>query len=121
MEFTATHVLRGNVSIDDCARSVRKLLGDRARLEQPDDRTLLARSGSRLAYRLMGARLSGQDLPMRLRLELEPMVGESLVKVTTSSDQGWYLFSTSLAENAYRTRFDRLLDDFKTEGLTLAE
>lgn len=50
MEFTATHLLQGNVGFEDCARVVRKLLGDRGRLEQPDDRTLLARSSSRLAY-----------------------------------------------------------------------
>ncbi len=118
--ITATAVLSSEgAPTDVIARLQRLPVGTPARFEQPDATTLLVRAGSRLRYRLLGAWSGGQHLPVRLRFDVESAGDGTLIRLAMTSDEGWYLFQTSLGEDAYGARFTGLLAAMEAEGFTV--
>lgn len=118
--ITATAVLTSAGDVEQATSSVRAALGPRADVERDGEGVLVARCGSRAAYRLLGARAKSSRLPMRACFELTAHQGGTQVAVTMTSDEGWYLVTTSLAVSAYRMRFEQLMADLQRAGLHLS-
>ena len=90
-----------------------------ARVAQLDERPLRVSSGSRLAYRLFGVML-GSNVPVQLRFEILPDDGPTRVVLTMSSDAGWYLVGTTIAEQTFRRRFAEITERLSERGFTVA-
>ena len=118
--ITATAALTSAGDVEQAASSVRAALGPRADVQREGEGVLVARCGSRAAYRLLGACARPSWLPMRARFELTAHQGGTQVEVTMRSDEGWYLVTTSLACSAYRVRFEQLVADLQRAGLHLS-
>lgn len=118
--ITATAALTSVGDVEQATSSVRAALGPRADVERDGEGVLVARCGSRAAYRLLGAWARSSWLPMRARFELTAHQGVTQVAVTMASDEGWYLVTTSLAVSAYRVRFEQLVAELQRAGLRLS-
>lgn len=120
--ITATCTLSSAAYVEQVAGRVREVLGSSAVIEQDDGAVLVARFGSRTAYRLLGMWAKNSWVPMRVRFVLAAQDSGTQVTVRMSSDQGGgYLAITSLAHQHYRVRFDALVADLERTGLTLTE
>lgn len=106
--------------VEQAARQVRKAIGSSAVIEQDDGAVLVARFGSRTAYRLLGMWAKNSWVPMRVRFALIAQDSGTQVTVSMTSDQGGgYLAITSLAHQHYRVRFDQLVADLERAGLSV--
>lgn len=117
---TATTVLTSAGGVEQAISSVRAGLGSRVDLEREGQGVLVARYGSRAAYRLLGAWARPSWLPLRARFDLMAHQGSTQVAVSMTSEQGWYLVTTSLTCSAYRARFEQLVADLQRAGLKLS-
>lgn len=117
--ITATAALTGAGGVEQVASMVRAGLGPRVEVERDGQGVLAARCGSRAAYRLLGVWTRSSWLPLRARFQLRARQGATQVAVSMTSDQGWYLVTTSRARSAYRARFERLVADLQRAGLEL--
>lgn len=117
--ITAAAVLTSAGDVEQASSSVRAALGFRVDLERDGDEVLVARCGSRAAYRLLGAWARPSWLPMRARFELTAHQGATQVAVSMTSDAGWYLATASLASSAYQARFEQLVADLQRADLDL--
>jgi len=115
---TLSATLSSAASAEEVMVQLRRLpLGSAPRIIQPDSKTLLVSSGSRLRYRLLGMWSARQHLPLTLRFQLAPHGGDIVVKLTLTSDAGWYLVQTPMGRQAYRARFVDLLTAMKAHGM----
>lgn len=73
-----------------------------------------AEIGSRIAYRWWGGSSRGvARLPISISWSARPTTEGSLVTISMSSNEGNYLFYTSLHERAFRRRFSALEGEFR--------
>lgn len=122
LAITATCTLSSAADVEQAVRQVRKAIGSSAVIEQDDGAVLVARFGSRTAYRLLGMWAKNSWVPMRVRFALIAQDSGTQVTVSMTSDQGGgYLAITSLAYQHYRVRFDQLVADLERTGLTMTE
>ena len=117
--ITATAALTSAGDVEQATSWVRAGLGWRVDVERDGQGVLVARCGSRAAYRLLGVWARSSWLPLRARFEPTAYQGATQVTVSLASDQGWYLVTTSLACSAYRVRFEQLVGDLQGAGLRL--
>ncbi len=90
-------------------------------VEQLTPTTLVATSGSRMARRVRGRIGRGaRGLPVVVRVEVSPAGRGAVLDVRMTSDEGWYLFRLPAVEDAYCTRFRRILADLHSAGLISA-
>lgn len=120
LAITATTALTSAGDVEQATSSVRAALGSSVDLEREGGGVLVARCGSRTLYRLMGAWARSSWLPMRARFELTAHQDATQVAVSMTSDEGWYLVTTSLACSAYQARFEQLVADLQRAGLNLS-
>lgn len=71
------------------------------------DNVVSARFGSQLALRVMGVMTQyGVDrIPFSMRFEALRSGGETEVRLTFSSDEGWYLYRAKMSDRAFGARF----------------
>ena len=120
--ITATAAFVSDLDPGEALARLRQIpFGTRLTLEQPTTSALVVRSGSRLRYRLLGVWMDGRHLPMRLRFDAEPAPGGTSIRLTMTSDEGWYLVQTSLGKAAYGNRFAQLLRTIEAAGFAPAD
>lgn len=118
--ITATAALSSAGGVEQAASWVRAGLGPRVDVEREGEDALVARCGSRGAYRLLGAWARPCQLPLRARFDFTARQGVTQVAVSMNSDQGWYLASTERVCSAYRARFEQMVVDLQRAGLELS-
>ena len=90
---------------DEAARTIAAYARRSASEVTVDDDRVSVRSGSRLAYRMLGVRAGAERLPLRWTATTKPDEDGSQVQLKFESDSGRYLFRIDAAVDAYRERF----------------
>lgn len=117
--YQETLSLNSSADPQACMGALKDIFESTARLKQLDETALEVSIGSRLAYRLFGVML-GTNVPVKLRFDMKPEGATTQVVLTMSSDAGWYLFGTTIAEQAYRGRFTEIVARLHHQGFTTA-
>jgi hypothetical protein len=72
------------------------------------NRSVTARSGSRLTYRMFGIFAGPQRYPLHWTATAEAKDGGSHVGISFASDEGWYLFRINAAKASCLQRFEMI-------------
>lgn len=121
LPITACRMLRSAAGPQECLDGIDRWLGDAWEVERLDERIVLARCGSRTAYRLLGSWISGSRLPMQVRFEAAPTQVGTVVTVTMSSHEGRYVLNAPRVRVVYQARFAQLLAELADQGFTPVE
>jgi len=110
-----------DLSAAEVMEAATRLLSPRARrVTRPAPGSVVLALGSRLKYRLIGAAVATRDVPVKLRVDVNSNGLRSRLKLTLTSDEGWYLFATWRRDAACEASFNDLLKDMRQAGIIAA-
>lgn len=113
-----TRQMQSEMSGPCALEAIRRLLAPHAhRVEEPTDNVLVLTLGSRFIYRLLGIWATSRQMPVKLRVEAETGHPKTALGLTLYSNEGWYLYRTSLVESASRARFTDLIAELERAGI----